>query len=355
MLENTGAWFLVIGGGWIAGMALAASAAQYYHINGNPASINSTTGKLTDGGVNYLWVTKPSSGTAGLTRPLLTTTPSFDANGRTITMLIDSNWPSDGSKYNMTKSHYRICSGRWSQAPQVKTPNIRYCGFAFRFDADYGISSGGTGMQLWQAWQGHGWPPCQLHTDEKNGNIHMYFLCNNDLSRGSQNAYSSKVYLKDASGNDMIFRKNQWYSFVIQPRFDYTTAANGLLNCWVNGHLAASWKGRMGYTPASVGGQTGTLDGCDVHFGLYGAKTDALRKVYFSQVKLADNFNEALPDPLIGANPLMKTIPAQSFGGAGAALHGTTADIFASDIISATLSVPAPPPGKAFYRIEPFR
>lgn len=142
---------------------------------------------------------------------------------------------------------------------------------------------------------------------------------------------------------------------MIQPKFDYTTAANGLLNCWVNGHLAASWKGRMGYTPASVGGQTGTLDGCDVHFGLYGAKTDALRKVYFSQVKLADNFNEALPDSLIGANPLMKTIPAQSSGGAGAALHGTTADIFASDIISATLSGSAPPPGKAFYRIEPFR
>ena len=98
-------------GGLIAGMALAASGAQYYHINGNPASINSTTGELTDDGVDYLWVTKPPIGTAGLTVPWLTTTPQFDANDRTIRMLIDSNWPGDGADPSMTKSHYRICSG----------------------------------------------------------------------------------------------------------------------------------------------------------------------------------------------------------------------------------------------------
>ncbi len=148
-------------------MALAASAAQYYHINGNTASINSTTGELTDDGVDHHWVTKPPIGTAGLTRPLLTTTPQFDPNGRTIRMLIDSNWPADGD--GLTKSHYRICSGGWSQAPQVVTPNIRYCGLAVRFDADYSITNNG-GMQLWQSWQGHGWPPCQLRTDELRGN-----------------------------------------------------------------------------------------------------------------------------------------------------------------------------------------
>jgi len=172
-----------------------------------------------------------------------------------------------------------------------------------RFDADYEFAIEKWGIQLWQAWQGHGWPPCQLSTDEKIGNIRLYFLCNNDLCRGSENAYSAKVYLKDASGNDMIFQKNKWYSFVIQPRFDYTTASNALLNCWVNGNLAAAWQGRMGYTPESVGGETGTLDGCDVHFGLYASKTEALRKVYFSQIKLADNFNEALPAPQPLADP----------------------------------------------------
>jgi autotransporter-associated beta strand protein len=317
----------------IAGMALAASATQYYHINGNPASINSTTGELTDDAVDYLWVTKPPKGTAGLTLPRLTTTPQFDANGRTIVMLIDSNWPGDGD--GLTKSHYRICSGAWSQAPQVTTPNIRYCGFALRFDANYGITNQGGGIGLWQAWQGHGWPPCQLRTIENNGNIRLYFLCNNDLSRGSENQYSSRVYLKDASGNDLIFQKDKWYSFVIQVRFDYTTASNALLNCWVNGNLAATWKGRMGYTPGSVSGDAGTLEGCDVHFGIYGVKTDALRKVYFSQIKLADNFNEAVPAALISPTPHLKTIVAESFGGAGAALHGTSADTFASGITSA--------------------
>ena len=41
-------------GGLSAGMTLAASATQFHHINGNPASINSSTGKLTDDAVDYL-------------------------------------------------------------------------------------------------------------------------------------------------------------------------------------------------------------------------------------------------------------------------------------------------------------
>jgi hypothetical protein len=291
-------------GGLIAGMTLATSATQFYHINGNPASINSADGELTDGGVDYLWSTKPPAKT-GLARPSLVTEPEFDAAGRTIRMTIDSAWPDDDSDYNLTKSHYRICSGNWPQAPQVKVPNMRFCGFALRFGANYSINTGSTGMQIWQAWQGHGWPPCQLATDERNGNIRLYFLCSNDDCRGSENQHSAKMYLKDADGNDMIFQKDQWYSFVIQPRFDFTTAANGLVNCWVNGHLAASGKAiRMGYTPATVaGGQEGTLDGCDVHFGLYGPKSDDHREVYFAQVKLADNFMEALPALLTSSSP----------------------------------------------------
>lgn len=148
---------LFVFGGLIAGMTLAASATQFYHINGNPASINSADGELTDNGVDYLWSTKPPTKT-GLARPSLITTPQFDAGGRTIRMLIHTAWPGDDSDYNLTKSHYRICSGNWSQAPQVKTPNIRFCGFALRFGANYGINSGSTGMKLWQSWQGHGWP-----------------------------------------------------------------------------------------------------------------------------------------------------------------------------------------------------
>ena len=39
--------------GLAAGMTQAASAAQFYHINGNTASINSADGELTDDTVNY--------------------------------------------------------------------------------------------------------------------------------------------------------------------------------------------------------------------------------------------------------------------------------------------------------------
>jgi hypothetical protein len=137
--------FLLVG--LIAAIPAAASAAQFYHIDGNPASINSADGELTDDGVDYYWATKPPTKT-GLARPSLITTPQFDATGRTIRMLIDTAWPPDDSDYDLAKMHYRICSGTWSQAPQVKVPNIRFCGFAMRFGADYGINAGGTGMQV---------------------------------------------------------------------------------------------------------------------------------------------------------------------------------------------------------------
>jgi hypothetical protein len=111
-------------GGLIAQMTLAASATQYYHLNGNPASINSADRELTDDGVDYLWSTKPANKT-GLARPSLTTTPQFDAAGKTIRMVIDSPWPPDESDYGLAKTHYRICSGNSTHAPQVKTPNTR--------------------------------------------------------------------------------------------------------------------------------------------------------------------------------------------------------------------------------------
>jgi len=49
-------------GGLIAGMTLAASATQYYHINGNPASINAD-GDLTNDAVDYPGSTKPHTKT----------------------------------------------------------------------------------------------------------------------------------------------------------------------------------------------------------------------------------------------------------------------------------------------------
>jgi len=97
-------------GGLIAAMAFTATGTQFYQINGNPASINSA-----DGGVGYLWSTKPPTKT-GLIRPSLTTTPQFDAVAKIVCMVIDSAWPPDDSDYGLAKTHYRISSGNWSHS-----------------------------------------------------------------------------------------------------------------------------------------------------------------------------------------------------------------------------------------------
>ena len=182
------------------------------------------------------------------------------------------------------------------------TTNTRYCGFAFYFDPSYALNNGPDqpyGVGLWQAWQGSGWPPCQLRTDESAGNIRLRFVCSNDQCRGSSNQYSSFVYLKDASGHDLVFDQGQWSKIIIQVAFDYS-GSNGLVKCWVNGSStpAVNWTGKIGYTPETVGGQTGTIDGCDVHFGMYCNKTTATRAMYLDEIKLASTQSEADPSPL---------------------------------------------------------
>jgi len=279
-------------------LAPCAPATLFYSIDGNPATIDPTDGTLTDSGVDYLWTTKPAL-TNGMTLPWISSSLSFTTNSKAIGMAINQSWPADTN--NLTKSYYRICSGEWTQAPQVATPNTRYCGFAFYFDPAYTLNNGPEepyGVGLWQAWQGSGWPPCQLRTDESAGNLRLRFVCCNDLCRGSSNQYSAFVYLKDASGQDLVLNQGQWYKIIIQMAFDYS-GSNALVRCWVNGSAATAvnWTGKMGYTPESAGGQSGTIDGCDVHFGIYCNQTTATRAMDFDEIKLADTQTEADPSP----------------------------------------------------------
>lgn len=284
---------------------LAANATLYYNITGG--SINSSDWSLTDtNGHNYLAVTKPSPvAQAGMTSPWVDSSQIVATGTSSIGIQVDSNWPADTSSPALKKMNYRIVTGNGSDAAAagVKVQNDRFVGFWVRLDPGYELNNGAVGWpsqpigtQLWQCWQGSGWPPLQLRTDESGGQIRLYFLMSNDHCRGSQNSYSSIVYIQNpATGTDLVVQKGQWYPIIVEFKFDWS-GSTGAVNAWVNGVQGVTWTGQMGYKPASVtGGQAGALDFCDSHFGIYEQATTAFHKVWYDNVKWASTYAEANP------------------------------------------------------------
>lgn len=121
-------------------------------------------------------------------------------------------------------------------------------------------------------------------------------MSNNDC-RGSFNTNSARLYLKNSSGQDIVFNKGQWYRVVLQMRFDHTTAAQGRVLAWIDNSATAAvdWTGRVGYTPEALGGQAGTLSATAVSIGLYQQDSLTNHRVFFDRIKFTDTKAEALP------------------------------------------------------------
>ena len=245
---------------------------------------------------NYLCVTKPEPVEVGMTEPWLSPSVHYLTNDYGVAFLITSTCPADTN--NLQKLHYRLISGDDINAASVTNPASRYCGFALNFCSDYTLANGDgkgspIGTQVWQEWQGSGWAPLELRTDESSNEIRMYCLEQNDNCRGETNQYSHSEYLCDSSGHQLVFQKGQWYTFVIGFKFD-CSGNNGAVKVWVNGstNMAVDWYGQMGYTPDT---NTDTPARCDTHFGLYQQDTGSNHRVVFDEIRFTDNEAEAQP------------------------------------------------------------
>lgn len=291
-VQRIGAWWMVfflLGGG-------AAQATLFCQIDPDTASIDPSTGNLVTKNGTHLVKTKPVWGTPGLTPPAISEAIHYQPNGKAIVFTIDPFWPVDD--HNLQKLEYEL-QAHGPEAAGVKKPNVRFCGFAFCFDSAYTNNNGTAepiGAQIWQCWQGRGWPPLQLRTDETNGQIRLHFVASNDDCRGSLKPSTAILPLQKGE-QEIVFEKGQWYTLIIKCRFD-CRGMNGEVKCWVNGDTtpAVDWKGRLGYTPTSMGGKPETNDSCDTHFGLYQSDTKTLHQIYFDRIKWADTQAEADPN-----------------------------------------------------------
>mmetsp|Transcript_42156 Transcript_42156/g.127898 ORF Transcript_42156/g.127898 Transcript_42156/m.127898 type:complete len:412 (-) Transcript_42156:244-1479(-) len=292
---------------------LPASSRVYKEYDGSAASIDASTWDLQNAGCCNGASVKPAvSGLDGAFAPSLSD-PAPDPSGGTssaVRVALASIMPADGQ--GMQKIHYLIMTGNNFDAPQATSArdNTGYTGFAVKFDDAYQVAPPVTpvdvttnrGTQIWQAWQGSGWPPVQLRTNETNGDIRLYLKMTNDSCRGSYKAGCTAIeYLRDgATGNDLTFELGRWYRIVLATRADPSAASSsGYVAAWVdNGPLpAAEWTGAVGYTPESEGGQAGTIDGLSLSFGMYRHLADAPvdQAVHFDRIKYAQTKEEALP------------------------------------------------------------
>jgi hypothetical protein len=242
--------------------------AQTRFIDGVSASIDPTAWTLSNNGWNFACKTKPALGTAGMVRPWL--------EAGSITLKIDAGSPVDAS--NMQKLYYEVMAGSNTSAPGVANPLVSRVTFRIKFDSSYTIheaggAPGGTG--LYQNWQGSGWPPIQMRTDESTGVILVYMLMSNDDCRGSLNQNSSRIYTG-------TYEKNTWYSIDIIFKFGY--AGGGYLKLWRDGELKVDWTGRIGYTPSA------SQDYASVEFGMYQEACGVNKVVHFDDFYYYGNY-----------------------------------------------------------------
>lgn len=270
-------------------------------------TIDPTTWALNNIGNTLPANTKPTKGTSGMITPWISGTEKYLANGKAIAVSINTASPSDSAE--LQKIYYQLIGGTNGDSPQVLAGTTKFTGFSVKFDAGWQLANGANpndapGTGIYQNWQGSGWPPLQLRTDESGGILRLYLLMGNDQMRGTggfnnNGGFSTRnpqlAYLKDASGKDLIFNRGQWYRIVVSVKFDpYGTT--GLVQAWVNDVQAANWSGKVGYTPSSVGGTvSGTTDGTSVEVGIYQTDTNTNHKLFLDELRYADTFAEAQP------------------------------------------------------------
>lgn len=232
--------------------------------------------------------------------------PPSPPGSKPLRIALDAATPADQD--GMQKVHYLVVSGNNFDAPQATSVryNTGYAGFAFMFDAAYQTATptrpvdetNNEGTQLWQGWQGSGWPPIQIRTNETDGSIRLYVKISSDDCRGSFKPGCTAIkYLTDNTGVPIAFQRAQWYRIVVATRAD--PSGGGYAAVWLDNDAnpSAEYHGKLGYTPASEGGQADTIDGLSISFGLYRPRPHPPvgQVVYFDRVKYAQTKEETLP------------------------------------------------------------
>lgn len=213
--------------------------------------------------------------------------------------------PTDTSG-NKERFEYRIISNTDTNAPHFN--NFRYCGFAFMLATNALPFTDST--LIWQGFQGSPWgAPAMLKFGKSTSPPYLLRMSIRNMIDGPDSS-TSEFQLWT---NSMIY-PGVWYSVVIyiQPCYNTNTAlvgynTNGNIKLWIDGTNYVNWSGEIGYDPTllynttngdittDTNGSAGVDNGLDVKDGIYQPDANNGHTVYFDEIAVADNYNDACP------------------------------------------------------------
>jgi len=186
----------------------------------------------------------------------------------------------------------------------------KYCGFAFMLVGSPPLEFTNSSI-IWQAWQGTPWgPPAMLKfLDYKNSPPFELSLAIRNMTTGPCSCIDDTTLW-----SSIMIYPNRWYNVVVYIQPCYQTGinlpgynTNGIIALWIDGTNYVNWSGEIGYDPTKLyntndgsvttntAGSAGVNPGFFIKDGVYQSDANNGHTVYFDQIAVANNYNDANP------------------------------------------------------------
>lgn len=278
-------------GALLCALGVPAHATIYRHITADGDANIDSTGNLTEAGVTYPVIYKPSPQATWTQTPWLDNTTAYSGS-QSVGMEIDA--VASYLSGDVDKVNHRICSGNDSFALGFGGIK-RYTGFALMLPSwGFEIPEAGRKLMLAQWWQGAPYgPPVRMEiTNATTSSVTFRFWVLNNDTKGNPSAVPI-----DIGGGTIPF--DTWTTFVVMLIPDYT--GSGQIKVWLNGTQIIGWVGKVGYDPATKP-YTGDTSGIaypnqkfDVFYGPYRDRQNKTHVAFFDEIKFTSTYSEAAP------------------------------------------------------------
>lgn len=180
---------------------------------------------------------------------------------------------------------YKLCD--YDQPDALRFNNERYVGFALKIPEIFDPLEGS--VIFFQAWQGSPWgPPIMLKITSGSNPYKLRLTIRNSLTGPNSENPDQELW------SDNLYANN-WCTFVIgmKPRVDGDSSS---IQLWINFQKVLDWKnsGNIGYDSDDFISDKPLPSLC-LKFGIYEPGSNSKHSLLFDEIRLADNYNDAIP------------------------------------------------------------